>query len=153
MSDITTIALGNDEAAVGLRENITVHLKSLGYAVDAFGLSSVSDTEYYPDIAVDVAQRIANGDYERGILISGTGMGMAIAANKVPGIRAAQAPNSYSAERAHKSNNAQIPALGARTLRPELAKTIIDSWLASEYEGKSDTMVNTLIALDKSAES
>jgi ribose 5-phosphate isomerase B len=153
MSNIKTIALGNDEAAVGLREIITAHLKSLGYAVDAFGPSSVSDSVDYPDIAVDVAQRIASGDYERGILICGTGIGMAIAANKVPGIRAAQAADSYSAERARKSNNAQILALGARTLGPELAKTIVDSWLASEYEGKSDSKVNKLIALDKGAES
>ena len=152
MSNIKTIALGNDEAAVGLREIITAHLESLGYAVDTFGPSSVSDSVDYPDIAVDVAQRIANGDYERGILICGTGIGMAIAANKVPGIRAAQAADSYSAERARKSNNAQILALGARTLGPELAKTIVDSWLASEYEGKSDSKVNKLIALDKGAE-
>ena len=76
-----------------------------------------------------------------------------LAANKVPGIRAAQAADNYSAERARKSNNAQILALGARTLGPELAKTIVDTWLASEYEGKSDSKVNKLIALDKGAES
>lgn len=152
MSNIKTIALGNDEAAVGLRETITAHLKSLGYAVDVFGPSSVQESVDYPDIAVEVAQRIANGDYERGILICGTGIGMAIAANKVPGIRAAQAADNYSAERARKSNNAQILALGARTLGPELAKSIVDSWLTSEYEGKSDSKVNKLIALDKSGE-
>jgi len=148
MSNTTTIVLGNDEAAVGLREIITAHLQSLGYAVDAFGPTSSSDKVDYPDVAVDVAKRIANGDYERGILICGTGIGMAIAANKVPGVRAAQAADSYSAERARKSNNAQILALGARTLGPELAKTIVDSWLASEYEGNSDSKVNKLIALD-----
>ncbi|MBC7594868.1 MAG: ribose 5-phosphate isomerase B [Kineosporiaceae bacterium] len=152
MSNIKTIALGNDEAAVGLRETITAHLKSLGYAVDVFGPSSVQESVDYPDIAVEVAQRIANGDYERGILICGTGIGMAIAANKVPGIRAAQAADNYSAERARKSNNAQILALGARTLGPELAKSIVDSWLTSEYEGKSDSKVNKLIALDKRGE-
>lgn len=147
----TTIALGNDEAAVGLREIITAHLESLGYTVDTYGPASTSDSVDYPDVAVDVARRIAAGEYERGILICGTGIGMAIAANKVPGIRAAQAADSYSAERARKSNNAQIIALGARTLGPELAKTIVNSWLASEYEGKSDSKVNKLIALDAPA--
>lgn len=143
-----TIALGNDEAAVALREIIVGHLESLGYAVDTFGPASSSDSVDYPDVAVDVANRIVAGDYERGILLCGTGIGMAIAANKVPGIRAAQAADSYSAERARKSNNAQIVTIGARTIGPELAKTIVDSWLASEYEGKSDSKVDKLIALD-----
>ncbi|MCU1544028.1 MAG: RpiB/LacA/LacB family sugar-phosphate isomerase [Microbacteriaceae bacterium] len=144
----TTIALGNDEAAVALREIIVGHLESLGYAVDTFGPASTTDSVDYPDVAVDVATRIVAGDYERGILLCGTGIGMAIAANKVPGIRAAQAADSYSAERARKSNNAQIVTIGARTVGPELAKTIVDSWLASEYEGKSDSKVDKLIALD-----
>lgn len=144
----TTIALGNDEAAVALREVIVAHLESLGYAVDTFGPTSSSDSVDYPDVAVDVANRIVAGDYERGILLCGTGIGMAIAANKVPGIRAAQAADSYSAERARKSNNAQIVAIGARTIGPELAKTIVNSWLASEYEGRSDSKVDKLIALD-----
>lgn len=148
MSNSKTIVLGNDEAAVGLREIITAHLQAQGYTVDAFGPASSSDSVDYPDVAVQVAQRIVAGDYERGILICGTGIGMAIAANKVPGIRAAQAADTYSAERARKSNDAQIISLGARTLGPELAKSIIDAWLASEYEGKSDSKVNKLIALD-----
>ncbi len=102
MTDKTTtgnklIALGNDEAAVGLREVLTAHLESLGYTVDGYGPTSTADAVDYPDVAVDVAKRIANGDYERGILLCGTGIGMAIAANKVPGIRAAQAADSYSA--------------------------------------------------------
>lgn len=143
------IALGNDEAAVGLRNVLGTHLESLGYAVDLFGPDNVSNAVDYPDVAIEVAHHIADGDYERGILICGTGIGMAIAANKVPGVRAAQAADTYSAERARKSNDAQIIALGARTLGPELAKTIIDSWLASEYEGRSDSKVSKLIALDK----
>ncbi|MCU1424140.1 MAG: RpiB/LacA/LacB family sugar-phosphate isomerase [Microbacteriaceae bacterium] len=144
----TTIALGNDEAAVELRAVIVAHLESLGYAVDTFGPASSSESVDYPDVAVEVANRIVAGDYERGILLCGTGIGMAIAANKVPGIRAAQAADSYSAERARKSNNAQIVAIGARTVGPELAKTIVNSWLASEYEGKSNSKVDKLIALD-----
>ncbi|HTU02457.1 MAG TPA: RpiB/LacA/LacB family sugar-phosphate isomerase, partial [Candidatus Sulfotelmatobacter sp.] len=71
----------------------------------------------------------------RGILMCGTGIGMAITANKVPGVRAATCHDTYSAERARKSNNAQILTMGARVIGPELAKTIVDAWLASEFEG------------------
>lgn len=152
MSDSKTIALGNDEAAVGLREILVAHLESLGWAVECYGPASTKDSVDYPDVAVDVAQRIANGDYERGILLCGTGIGMAIAANKVPGVRAAQAADTYSAERARKSNDAQIVTIGARTVGPELAKTIVNAWLDSEYEGKSDSKVKKLIALDKAGE-
>jgi len=149
MSQLKTIGLGNDEAAVGLRVTLTQHLESLGFTVDGVGPQDATDSVDYPDVAVEVAQRILRGDYERGILLCGTGIGMAIAANKVAGIRAAQAADTYSAERARKSNNAQIITIGARTVGPELAKSIIDAWLASEYDGRSDSKVNKLIALDK----
>ena len=75
------------------------------------------------------------GKHQRGILICGTGIGMAIVANKVPGIRAAQCHDTYSAERARKSNNAQVMTLGARVVGPELARSIVNSWLNSEFEG------------------
>ena len=77
-----------------------------------------------------------DGDYERGILICGTGIGVCISANKVPGIRAALTHDTYSAERAAKSNNAQIITMGARVIGPELAKAIVDTWLASEFDPK-----------------
>ncbi len=89
----------------------------------------------YPDIAVEVARAIKAGKHERGILICGTGIGMSISANKVPGIRAAQCHDTYSAERARKSNNAQIISLGARVIGVELAKTIVSAWLESEFDG------------------
>ncbi|MGX2012762.1 RpiB/LacA/LacB family sugar-phosphate isomerase, partial [Enterobacter asburiae] len=73
--------------------------------------------------------------HDRGILICGTGIGMSIVANKVPGVRAAQCHDTFSAERARKSNNAQIITLGARVIGPELGKKIIQAWLESEYEG------------------
>lgn len=148
MAQIKTIGLGNDEAAVGLRIILTRHLESLGFTVDTVGPQDTADAVDYPDVAVEVAHRVARGDYERAILLCGTGIGMAIAANKVPGIRAAQAADTYSAERARKSNDAQIITIGARTVGPELAKSIVDAWLASEYEGRSDSKVNKLIALD-----
>jgi ribose 5-phosphate isomerase B len=94
-----------------------------------------TDPVDYPDIAVQVARDIAAHKAERGILICGTGIGMAITANKVPGVYAAQAHDTYSAERARKSNNAQIVTMGARVIGPELAKQIVDAWMASEFQG------------------
>lgn len=146
----TRIALGNDEAAAGLREVLAEHLRDLGYIVDLYGPASADDQVDYPDIAVEVARKVADGSYARAVLVCGTGIGMAIAANKVPGVRAAQAADTYSAERARKSNDAQILTLGARTVGPELAKAIVDAWLASEYEGgRSAPKVAKLEALDR----
>ena len=103
--------------------------------MDDFGTYTAEETVLYPDIAVKVARSIADGKEERGILLCGTGLGMAIAANKVPGIRACTCHDSYSAERSRKSNNAQIITMGARVIGPELAKNLIDIWLQCEFSG------------------
>lgn len=145
----TRIAVGNDEAAIGLRNVLAEHLRERGFAVDLYGPSTESDPVDYPDVAVDVARRVADGGYDRALLLCGTGIGMAIAANKVPGVRAAQAADTYSAQRARKSNDAQVLTLGARTVGPELARSIVDAWLGSEYEGgRSAPKVAKLRALD-----
>jgi ribose 5-phosphate isomerase B len=94
-----------------------------------------TDPSLYPDTAVTVAKAVADGKHERGILLCGTGIGMAITANKVPGIRAAVCHDPYSAERARKSNDAQIMCMGARIIGPELAKLLVDTWLDSEFQG------------------
>jgi ribose 5-phosphate isomerase B len=144
------IALGNDDAAIGLREVLAEHLAALGFRVDLYGpaADATGDADY-PDVAVQVARRIADGTYDRAVLLCGTGIGMAIAANKVPGVRAAQASDTYSAERARKSNDAQVLTIGARTVGPEVARAIVDAWLASEYEGgRSAPKVAKLVALD-----
>jgi len=146
------IAIGNDEAATGLRTLLAEHLRARGYAVDLYGPASAEENVDYPDVAVEVARKVADGTYDRALLVCGTGIGMAIAANKVPGVRAAQAADTYSAQRARKSNNAQVLAIGARTVGPELARSIVDAWLASEYEGgRSATKVAKLEALDHTA--
>jgi ribose 5-phosphate isomerase B len=128
------IAIGCDEAAYELKETVKQLLLELGHEVQDFGVHDPHPV-LYPDIAFAVAEQVAAGHFQRGVLMCGTGIGMAISANKVPGIRAAQAHDTYSAERARKSNDAQILALGARVLGPELAKTIVRAWLDSEYEG------------------
>lgn len=149
MTPLGRIALGNDDAAVALRELLAAHLRARGIEVDLFGPGPSEAGQDYPDVAVAVATKVAAGEYQRALLLCGTGIGMAIAANKVPGARAAQAADTYSAERARKSNDAQILTIGARTVGPELARSIVDAWLASEFEaGRSTPKVAKLKALD-----
>lgn len=150
MAEPKRIALGNDEAAVTLRTLLAEHLRARGLVVDLFGPDSIERKVDYPDVAEEVATQVAAGTYDRAILICGTGIGMAIAANKVPGVRAAQAADTYSAERARKSNDAQVLTMGARTVGPEVARAIVDAWLAAEFEGgRSTPKVAKLAELDK----
>lgn len=128
------VAIGCDEAAYALKEAIKVHLQEQGVEVDDYGTQE-GETALYPDVAFEVAGRVAAGQYTRAILMCGTGIGMAISANKVPGVRAAQAHDAYSAERARKSNDAQIVTMGARVIGTELAKSVVDAWMHSEFEG------------------
>ena len=129
-----SIAIGCDEAAFELKEIIKSYLKQQGAEVEDYGVYN-TDPVLYPDVAVKVAKAVAGNKHDRGVLICGTGIGMAISANKVPGIRAAQAHDTYSAERARKSNDAQILTMGARVVGPELAKSIVQAWLESEFQG------------------
>lgn len=143
------IAIGCDEAGLPLLNVVREYLKEKGIEVEDFGVYDADPTDY-PDIAVKVAESIADGSNERGILVCGTGIGMAITANKVPGVRAAQVHDTYSAERARKSNNAQVMTMGARVIGPELAKTIVQSWLDSEFAGgRSAPKVAKMEAIDE----
>lgn len=130
------IGIGADDAAFELKETLVEHLENKGYEVEDYGVHS-KDPVDYPDVAVEVAEAVARGDHERAILVCGTGIGMSITANKVPGVRAAQCHDVFSAERARKSNNAQVLTMGQRVIGPELAKTIVDAWLESEFGGGS----------------
>ncbi len=150
MTEPKRIALGNDEAAVTLRTLLAEHLRARGFVVDLFGPDSIERKVDYPDVAAEVATHVAAGTYDRALLLCGTGIGMAIAANKVPGVRAAQAADTYTAERARKSNDAQVLTMGARTVGPEIARSIVDAWLAAEFEGgRSAPKVDKLAELDK----
>jgi len=128
------IAIGCDEAAYEMKETVKDLLVALHHEVQDFGAFDTKPV-LYPDVAFAVAEEVASGRFERAILMCGTGIGMAISANKVPGIRAACAHDTFSAERARKSNDAQILTMGARVIGPELAKSIVRAWLASEFEG------------------
>jgi ribose 5-phosphate isomerase B len=128
------VAIGCDEAAFELKEVLRRHLADAGYEVQDFGVYDTRPAAY-PDVAFAVAEAIAAGKHDRGVLVCGTGIGMAICANKVRGIRAAQAHDTYSAGRARMSNDAQIVTLGARVVGPELAKSVVDTFLGAEFQG------------------
>ncbi|WP_372424742.1 ribose 5-phosphate isomerase B [Salinarimonas chemoclinalis] len=128
------LAIGCDEAGFALKEALKDALAPRGYELTDYGVGE-GETALYPDVAIAVGEAVARGAHDRAILICGTGIGVAISANKVKGVRAAQAHDTYSAERAQKSNDAQILCLGARVIGHELAKTVVDAWLGSHFEG------------------
>jgi ribose 5-phosphate isomerase B len=148
--DMKPIAIGADDAAVELKAQIVKHLESKGIPVHDYGVFS-ADPMLYPDIALEVAQSVADGKHERGILMCGTGIGVCITANKVPGIRAAVCHDLYSAERSRMSNDCQIMTLGSRVIAPELAKSLVDVWLRSEFQaGRSGPKVERIKEIEKS---
>lgn len=129
-----TIAVGSDDAGFRLKEELKAYLAAQGYAVRDYGCDSTEPVDY-PDVALLVARAVARGDHDRAILVCGTGIGMAITANKVPGVYATVAHDAYSAAKARTSNNTQILALGSRVVAPELAATLVGIWLRSEFAG------------------
>ncbi|MGI5173618.1 ribose 5-phosphate isomerase B [Treponema sp. OMZ 840] len=144
-----TIAIGCDEAAYDLKEELKIFITQLGHSVLDCGTFD-REKVLYPDIAVKVANKIMENSAQRGILCCGTGIGMAMTANKIPGIRAAQCHDTYSAERAVKSNNAQIITMGARVIGIELAKSIAQIFLSSEFvDGPSTPKINKITEYDE----
>jgi ribose 5-phosphate isomerase B len=129
-----SIAIACDEAGFLFKEEIKKYLENKKIEVKDYGVYN-TDPVLYPDMAFKVAKAVSEHKHERGILICGTGIGMAIAANKVPGIRAAVCHDVYSAQKARTSNNAQIMCMGARVIAIELAKVLVDAWLASDFQG------------------
>lgn len=143
------IAIGSDEAGFEMKEALKRQLVEAGHEIEDFGTHDTNPV-LYPDIAFAAAQSIVDGRNDRAVLVCGTGIGMAISANKVPGIRAAQAHDTYSAERARKSNDAQVLALGARVIGTELAKSIVSAWLSSEFEpARSGPKVERIVAFER----
>jgi ribose 5-phosphate isomerase B len=146
------IAIAGDSAGVSLVEVLAKYLANCeGIEVSDLSHSPGGSAEYYASVAERVANAILNKEFDRGILCCGTGIGMAISANKVPGIRAALTHDNFSAVRAAKSNNAHIITLGARVIGTELAKNIVDAWLASDFDplGASASNVAAIDELDR----
>ncbi len=148
---MSKIVIGSDGAGQPLLDVITKHLEGKGMEVVDMSAKAGDPPECYAQTAERVGLSIAHREFERGILFCGTGIGVCISANKVPGIRAALTHDTYSAERASKSNNAQIITLGARVVGPELAKAVVDTWLVSEFDSQSASAgnVQAIDALDK----
>ena len=128
------IAIGNDHTAVELKNHIKKFLENRGYDVTDFGTSSGERTDY-PIYGYKVARSVANKEFDFGILICGTGIGISLAANKVKGIRAAVCSEPYSARLTRAHNNANIIAFGARVVGPSMAEMIVEEFLTTEYEG------------------
>ena len=140
------VALGCDPNAAELKAIIKEHLQELGHETEDYG----SDDTVYANVAIRVAEAVARGNHDRGILICGTGIGVSIAANKVQGAYAALCSDAYSAERARKSNDANIMTMGSQVIGPELAKTLVTIWMRSEYTpgGRSEPKVRRIVEYD-----
>ena len=144
------IIIGSDHFGYDLKEEIKEYLADLGHETEDVGCENAVDPIDYPDIAVNLSEQIADGKFDRGILVCGTGIGMAMVANKIPGVRAACAHDPFSAERARKSNDAQVLALGSQVVGRALARSLVDHWLASEFQGgRSLPKVAKIKALDE----
>ena len=144
------IVIGCDNAAVSMKKTLIKFLESQGFAVEDMGCEGPDDPVNYPAIAKRVCQAIiASGYKKRGILVCGTGIGMAMTANKFKGIRAAVCHDNYSAERSVLSNNANVLCMGERVIGQELAKKILAEWVSLEFiEGPSSPKVNEIIDIE-----
>jgi ribose 5-phosphate isomerase B len=128
------IGVGADINGYELKEVVKAHLIGLGHEVVDFGVESDQDIDY-PEVAEPVARAVARGEVERAILVCGTGLGMAIVANKVRGVRAAPVTDPYSAERAIRSNDARVLCLGGLVTGRNVATLLVDHWLSGEFAG------------------
>lgn len=147
------IVIDCDDAAVNLKKIIVDHLKTKdGVEIIDLNYSASKDNALYPEIGYNLALKIKNKEYDRGILICGTGLGMAMIANKVEGVYAGSCHDVFSAERLRKSNDAQILTMGERVIGPELAKTVVNAWLKSEFQGGGSTSkVQQMRTLEKNS--
>ncbi|MGB8956100.1 MAG: ribose 5-phosphate isomerase B [Tumebacillaceae bacterium] len=128
------IALAADHGGFALKENIKKKLEAMGLAYHDFGTYSEESVDY-PDYGIQVAEAVARGEFERGILICGTGLGMMIVANKVPGIRCALLHDTFSAKATREHNDTNVMAMGARVIGPGLAEDIVETWLTTDFSG------------------
>ena len=146
------IALGSDHAAYKLKLAIAEHLKEKGIEFEDLGCYGTESVNY-PEYGQKVAEAVAAGKYEYGIVVCGTGIGISLAANKVPGIRCAVCSDTYSAKYTRLHNDSNMLALGARVIGPELAKMILEIFLTTGFEGgRHQTRVDMISALERGEE-
>jgi ribose 5-phosphate isomerase B len=143
------VAIASDHGGLKIREEIKGLLKEMGIEFEDFGCDCETSVDY-PDYALPVAQKVANGEFDRGILICGTGIGMSIAANKVKGIRCALTHDTFSARATREHNDTNILAMGERVIGPGLARDIAKIWLTTEFEGgRHATRVGKISEIEK----
>jgi ribose 5-phosphate isomerase B len=144
-----TVGIGCDHLGLELKNALRAHLEAQGVQVTDIGVNDATPVDY-PDVGAELARRVARHDFERGVLVCGTGAGMAIAANKVPGVRAVCVMDPYTAERAIASNNAQVITFGAQIMGASVACMLLDIYLRNEFQGgRSAPKVAKLDALDR----
>ena len=142
------IGIGNDHAALEMKNQVMEYLEEKGYEVINYGTNTPESCNY-PEFGEKVGRAVVSGEVDCGILICGTGVGISLAANKVKGVRAVVCSVPYSAKLSKQHNNTNILAFGARVVGIELAKMIIDEWLGAEFEGgRHQTRVDMIMAIE-----
>ncbi|MBR2531573.1 MAG: ribose 5-phosphate isomerase B [Lachnospiraceae bacterium] len=142
------IALGNDHAAVEMKEFVKAYLEEKGYEVLNLG-TDTHDSVDYPEYGAAVGRAVVSGEADLGIAICGSGVGISISANKIKGVRAVCCSEPYSARMSRQHNNANVLCFGARVIGQEMAKMIIDEWLAAEFQGgRHQKRVDKITALE-----
>ena len=143
------VAIASDHGGLHIREEIKGLLDEMGIQYEDFGCECNTSVDY-PDYALPVAEKVANGEFDRGILICGTGIGMSIAANKVKGIRCALVHDVFSAIATREHNNSNMLAMGERVIGPGLAREIAQTWLTTEFEGgRHENRINKITQYEK----
>lgn len=128
------VIISGDHAGMTLRNEVASVLEELGHEYEDVGASCVASVDY-PDYAFGPAERVASGEFDRGIFVCGTGIGISISANKVKGIRCALVHDVFSAKATRQHNNANVLAMGERVIGPGLAREIVYTWLTTDFEG------------------
>ena len=136
MTGITNkrLVIGADHAGFKLKQDLAEHLREKGYEVRDIGTHDENAVDY-PDLAAEVARSVGRGEFSRGLLVCGTGLGVAITANKVAGVRAVTANDPESARLSRAHNDANVLAIGARLVAADQARAIVDVWLTTDFEG------------------
>ena len=144
------IAIGCDHGALALKNKVVAHLEKKGYEVQDFGTYTLDSCDY-PDFAEKAAKAVASGECEKGIVLCTTGIGISIAANKVPGIRCALLHETWSAKMTREHNDTNMMAMGAAVVGELLALEIVDTWLGTEFshEAKHQRRIDKVMALEK----
>jgi len=143
------IAIGSDHAGYRLKGELLEYIREFGHEIEDVGTQS-EDSVDYPDFALKAALLVREGRSDLGILVCGTGLGMAIAANKVPGIRAVNCSDTFSARLSREHNDANILCLGARVVGPGLARDIVKAWLEASFQGgRHQKRVSKIMEIEK----